>query len=83
MPAAGHPYFKAVERHVTFSSDSAIAWFDEMLDTPNLGPCRGSGVLVLDKGRWKIAQYNLSVPIPNDLMKEVKEWIEKYEKGRH
>ncbi len=38
-----------------------------MLDTPNLGVCRGSGVLVLINGNWKIAQYNLSIPIPNAL----------------
>jgi hypothetical protein len=85
-----HPYFakgkawsfKAVDRHVAFSSDGAVAWFDEKLDTPNLGPSRGSGVLVREKGAWKIAQYNLTVPIPNDLMKEVKDLIEQYEKGR-
>jgi ketosteroid isomerase-like protein len=85
-----HPYFakgkawsfKAVERHVAFSPDGAVAWFDEKLDTPNLGPSRGSGVLVRDKRAWKIAQYNLTIPIPNDLMKEVKDRIEEYEKGR-
>jgi ketosteroid isomerase-like protein len=74
--------FKAVERHVAFSGDGAVAWFDEKLDTPNLGPCRGSGVLVREKGVWKIAQYNLAVPIPNDLMKEVKEQIERFEGRR-
>ncbi|HEV2063266.1 MAG TPA: nuclear transport factor 2 family protein [Thermoanaerobaculia bacterium] len=74
--------FKAVERHVAFSADGAVAWFDEKLDTPNLGPSRGSGVLVREKGAWKIAQYNLTIPIPNDLMTEVKERIEQYEKGR-
>ena len=85
-----HPYFakgkawsfKAIERHVAFSADATVAWFDEKLDTPNLGPCRGSGVLVREKGAWKIAQYNLAVPIPNDLMKEIKDRIEKYEAGR-
>jgi ketosteroid isomerase-like protein len=75
--------FKSVERHVAFSGDGAVAWFDEKLDTPNLGPCRGSGVLVRDKGAWKIAQYNLTVPIPNDLMKEVKDRIEQYSRRVH
>ena len=74
--------FKAVVRRVAVSSDGAVAWFDEMLDTPNLGPCRGSGVLIREKGAWRIAQYNLSVPIPNDLMKEVKGRIEQYEASR-
>ena len=85
-----HPYFakgkawsfRAAERHVAFSADGSVAWFDERLDTPNLGPSRGSGVLVRERGAWKIAQYNLSIPIPNDLMKEVKERIEAYERGR-
>jgi hypothetical protein len=32
---------------------------------------------VKEGGSWKVAQYNLSVPIPNDLMDEVKERIAK------
>jgi hypothetical protein len=60
--------FHPRNRHVSFSADGATAWFDEMLDTPNLGVCRGSGVLVLEGGKWKIAQYNLSVPIPNSIV---------------
>ena len=63
-------------RHVSFSPDGKVAWFDEALATPNLGPARGSGVLVKDGDGWKIAQYNLSVPIPNSLMNEVKTRIE-------
>lgn len=60
--------FHPRDRHVSLSADGATAWFDEMLDTPNLGLCRGSGVLVREKGEWKIAQYNLSVPIPNSIV---------------
>ena len=83
-----HPYFskgkawsfKAVSRWISFSPDRRFAWFDETLDTPNLGPCRGSGVLVRTGDTWKIAQYNLSVPIPNDLMDAVKKQIEDYQK---
>lgn len=59
--------FKARDRHIDLSPDGSVAWFDEALDTPNLGPSRGSGVLVLTGGSWKIAQYNLSIPIPNAL----------------
>ena len=79
-----HPYFakgkawsfKAVQRHVSFSPDGSVAWFDERLDTPNLGPARGSGVLLRIGGAWKISHYDLSVPIPNALMKEIKQRIE-------
>ena len=59
--------FKPHDRHIDFSADGKSAWFDELLDTPNLGPCRGSGVVVLLNGKWKVGQYNLSIPIPNDL----------------
>lgn len=62
--------FKSVSRWITFSIDRNLAWFDEALDTPNMGPCRGSGVLVRSGDTWKIAQYNLSIPIPNDLADE-------------
>jgi len=68
--------FKATRRAVTLSRDGRTAWFDEDLDTPNLGPARGSGVLSRDQDRWLIQQYNLSVPIPNALMKAVRAQIE-------
>jgi ketosteroid isomerase-like protein len=68
--------FKATRRVVTLSRDGALAWFDEDLATPNLGPSRGSGVLSKQGGHWRIEQYNLSVPIPNALMKAVKAQIE-------
>ena len=74
--------FKPVSRHISFSKDGTLAWFDEALDTPNLGPSRGSGVLVKEGNTWKIAQYNLSVPIPNDLMGEVMKRIAAYEKAK-
>jgi hypothetical protein len=60
--------FKARERHIDFSPDGKTAWFDELLDTANMGLCRGSGVLIRAGKTWKIAQYNLSVPIPNPLL---------------
>lgn len=68
--------FTPHSRFVMFNDDTTVAWFDEKLDTPNLGPCRGTGVLVLKDGEWKIAHYNLSVPIPNAIMDKVKAEIE-------
>jgi hypothetical protein len=68
--------FKPVRRHVTLSADGAVAWFDEQLESAHLGPCRGSGVLVWTGQDWKIAQYNLSVPIPNEAFADVKKVIE-------
>lgn len=63
--------FTAHDRHIMFAADAKTAWFDEQLETPNLGPSRGSGVLTLIGSDWKIAHYNLTIPIPNDLCDNV------------
>ncbi len=68
--------FTGRNRHIYFSEDGKVAWFDEELDTPNLGPSRGTGVLVLSEGEWKIAHYNLTVPIPNEIVGDVVKRIE-------
>ncbi|MFN8012159.1 MAG: nuclear transport factor 2 family protein [Holophagaceae bacterium] len=73
--------FRAASRHLAVSADGRTAWFDEVLDTPNLGPARGSGVLVKEGRAWRITQYNLTVPIPNPLMGKVKDLIEAHLKA--
>ena len=90
IPQFAHPYFargKAWASGPCFGHFAllrgSVAWFDESLETMNLGPCRGTGVLVLDGNHWKIAQYNLSVPIPNALMDEFKRRIEDEAKKPH
>lgn len=85
-----HPYFakgkawsfRAVSRHVAFSPDGGVAWFDEALETRNLGPARGSGVLLRSGGGWKVVQYNLSIPIPNDLTSDFKKRIEDFSRKK-
>lgn len=62
--------FRVVSRNLYLGSDKQFAWFDEVLMT-QMGLCRGSGVLSLKNGNWKIEQYVLSPTIPNDLMKKV------------
>ena len=69
--------FRSARRSVVFSKSGDVAWFEEDLDTPNLGPARGTGVLVKVGKEWRIAQYNLSVPIPNGVFGQVKALIEK------
>jgi len=64
-------------RFVTISTDGSVAWFDEMLDNAKYGECRGSGVLVRSGDSWRIVQYNLSVPVPNDMLPEVADMIRK------
>ncbi|MCB0717688.1 MAG: nuclear transport factor 2 family protein [Bacteroidetes bacterium] len=58
-------------RHVFVDRDGRTAWFDETLDNAGLGDTRGSGALVKRDGSWKIVQYNLTIPVPNDLASEV------------
>ena len=56
---------------MSFTPDGATAFFDERLDNDALGETRGSGVLVREDGGWKVAQYDLSIPIPNALADSV------------
>ncbi len=59
------------KRNIFIDDDASTAWFDEVLHNEKYGECRGTGVLVkLDDG-WKIAQYNLMFPIPNDIAADV------------
>jgi len=52
-----------------------VAWFHELLDNAKYGRCRGTGTMLLTVGAWKIAQYALSIPIPNGKAAEVVELI--------
>jgi ketosteroid isomerase-like protein len=56
---------RAVRRAIRVEGD--LAWFDEDLETVNLGPARGSGVLRRGAdGVWRIAHYNLTITVPNE-----------------
>jgi len=49
-----------------------VVWFDEALDSANYGTSRGTGVLVRsDDGRWRVALYALTFPIPNALARDM------------
>lgn len=73
------PYFSAgrgwtyvpVERHVRVHESGDVAWADEKLDNEKYGRCRGTAVCVIESGRWKVAHYTLSFPVPNDLAERV------------
>jgi len=73
--AYANPYFSqgrgwtyvASERHVSVSAGGSTAWFDERLQNEKYGEVRGSGVLVFERERWRIAQYKLAFPVPNEL----------------
>ncbi len=61
--------FKVINRDWVFSKNKKIAWFDENLDTW-MEDCRGSGIMVKRKGKWKLAYYNLTVLIENEKIQE-------------
>lgn len=67
--------YRPRDRRISIAGDGKVAWFDEMLSHDTLGTCRGSGVLVRESGQWKVAQYNLSVPIPNELVDGIADQI--------
>lgn len=71
------------ERHVTIAPVpcGCIAWFDERLTNAKYGATRGSGVLLRTEGGWKIEQYVLSFPVPNDLADEITGLIRRHEAG--
>lgn len=62
-------------RKIYLSPGGESAWFDEVLENKSYGQTRGSGVLVKTERGWKIAQYHLTLPVPNSLMKQVVEMI--------
>lgn len=63
--------FVPEKQNITVSDDARFAWFDELLRSESYGLCRGSGVANRTAAGWKLCQYNLTVPIPNDLLGEV------------
>ena len=71
--------YKSLERNIFINSSNTTAWFDEILINEKYGKFRGTGVLSKIDDMWKIDQYNLLFPIPNDLLlkytKEVKEYL--------
>jgi ketosteroid isomerase-like protein len=87
--AYAHPLFakgkawtmRPTSRHVVVGADGRTAWFHELLDTQTLGELRGSGVVVNEGGAWKIALYDVSIPIPNDVSKDVVKKVGDYKKA--
>jgi len=71
----GWTYVKQ-SRHVFHSDDGDTAWFDEILLNENFGETRGTGVLLHTEDGWKIAQYHLTLPVPNNLIYDLVEMIE-------
>jgi hypothetical protein len=56
--------YRSIERQTRLSPDGTVAWFDETLQHDQMGRGRGTGVLIRSSEGWKLAQYNLIVPLP-------------------
>ncbi len=58
--------YRSVDRNVDFSPDGGVAWFDEVVFSETNGRFRGTGVLLLQDGEWRIAHYAMSFLIFNE-----------------
>ncbi len=65
------------ERNTYVSPDGQTAWFDEMLDNESYGLTRGTGAFVRTEAGWKMTQYHLTIPVPNDLARQLVDMIRK------
>ena len=72
--------FKATRRNVYASPDMSVIWFDELLDTPNMGPCMASGVLRKTAKGFEIVHYQLSMAVPNEVAGQVTRLIGEHSK---
>ncbi|MFC0253618.1 nuclear transport factor 2 family protein [Massilia consociata] len=73
--------FKATRRNVYASGDKSLIWFDELLDTPNMGPCMASGVIRKTAKGFEIVHYQLSMAVPNEVADKVTRLIAEHEKA--
>jgi ketosteroid isomerase-like protein len=77
-PTKGWTY-TVTERHINFTPDGNSAWFDELLSNSKYGTSRGTGVLIRVNDGWKISQYHLTFPIPNDIADGITQQIQVFE----
>ena len=68
--ADGHGWtYAVVERN--WEGGGNTRWFDEILLNEKLGHCRGTGVLQLINGEWKITHYALTMLVPNAIAEDI------------
>ena len=63
--------YEPTDRTVVIAAEDDVAWFDETVENRQFGACRGSGVLRREGGEWRVAQYNLTIPVPDDFVPEL------------
>lgn len=60
--------------------NGTTAWFEERLENSKYGEVRGTGVLISTDNGWKVAQYNLALPLPNELFDGIAQRVIDYYK---
>lgn len=63
--------YRSVERVIRIADSGDTAWFDEVVFSEQNGRFRGTGVLTLQDGTWKISHYAMSFLILNENWEEV------------
>lgn len=63
--------YRSYQREIRLSADGVVAWFNEALEHDRLGHGWGSGVLIKTGAGWRIAQYNFSIVVPDDMTASV------------
>jgi len=71
--------YTMTQRNIDLTPDGDHAWFDELLVNVKYGTSRGTGILIRTDAGWKIAQYHLVFPIPNDLAAGITQQIQTFE----
>ena len=73
--------FHPTRRNVYASDDGNTIWFDELLDTENMGHCMASGVIRKTATGFEIVHYQLSIAVPNGIAKQVTSLVKAAERA--
>jgi len=65
------------QRYIFVGPNNQIGWFEEHAQRENLGAMRTTGVVRKTEDGWKIVQYNVSFPVPNEVVNDVAAIIRK------
>jgi len=74
--------YTPMQRNISLIEKGQVAFFDELLKSQSYGTCRGTGVLIKTQQGWKIAQYNLSIPMPNGIAQALVKQIKALEQSK-
>lgn len=70
--------FTPLQRHLGFTPDRSLVWFDEQLDS-DMGVLQASGVMRASGAGFEIVHYQMSIAVPNDVQPQVSALISAFE----